>query len=65
MLKTRKSIAKRFKITGSGKVLHRTPGHRHFLRTKTTQQRRMAHQDHPIASNGLRKQILRAIAVGL
>ncbi|MDR2738205.1 MAG: 50S ribosomal protein L35 [Puniceicoccales bacterium] len=64
MLKTKKSIAKRIKITGNGKILHRTPGHRHFLRTKTTKQRRRAHQDHDIASNGFKKQILRAVAVG-
>jgi large subunit ribosomal protein L35 len=64
MLKTKKSISKRFKITGSGKVLHRTPGHRHFLRNKTVKQRRAAHQDHEV-STGFKKQILRAMAVGL
>lgn len=31
--KTRKSAAKRFKVTGSGKVLHRSKGFRH-LRSK-------------------------------
>ncbi|MDR2419886.1 MAG: 50S ribosomal protein L35 [Puniceicoccales bacterium] len=64
MLKTKKSISKRFKITGSGKILHRMPGHRHFLRTKTVKQRRAAHQDRLI-STGFQKQILRAISVGL
>lgn len=33
--KTRKSIAKRFKITASGKVLHRTQGGRHLRRRKS------------------------------
>ncbi|PJE60008.1 MAG: 50S ribosomal protein L35 [Candidatus Portnoybacteria bacterium CG10_big_fil_rev_8_21_14_0_10_44_7] len=28
--KTRKSILKRFKITGRKKLLHRTPGQNHF-----------------------------------
>ncbi|MDR1254509.1 MAG: 50S ribosomal protein L35, partial [Puniceicoccales bacterium] len=36
MQKTKKSIAKKFKITGTGKVLHRKPGFRHFLRRKST-----------------------------
>lgn len=42
MQKTRKSIAKRFKITGTGKLMRRTPGHRHLLRNKSVKQRRRA-----------------------
>jgi large subunit ribosomal protein L35 len=42
MQKTRKSIAKRFKISGTGKLLRRTPGHRHLLRNKSVKQRRRA-----------------------
>ena len=45
MIKTRKSIAKKFKVTGSGKVLRRKAGHRHFLRNKTTKQKRRMCQD--------------------
>lgn len=45
MNKTRKSIAKKFKVTGSGKVMRRTPGHRHFLRNKSAKQKRVAAQD--------------------
>jgi len=45
MIKTRKSIGKRFKVTGSGKVMRRTPGFRHFLRNKSTASRRRAGQD--------------------
>lgn len=33
-LKTKKGAAKRFKITGSGKVLRRKAGHSHILTTK-------------------------------
>lgn len=40
MNKTRKSIAKKFKITGSGKVIRRSAGHRHFLRNKSAKQKR-------------------------
>ena len=45
MQKTRKAIAKKFKVTGSGKVLRRTPGHRHFLRNRTAKQKRQAAMD--------------------
>ncbi|MEI8175896.1 MAG: 50S ribosomal protein L35 [Candidatus Omnitrophota bacterium] len=34
-LKTRKSVAKRFKITGTGKVMRRKAGHKHLLGGKT------------------------------
>ena len=64
MQKTNKSIAKRFKVTAGGKVLHRTAGMRHFLRNKTTKQRRDARHDQSVSS-GFSKQILKAIAVGL
>ncbi|MDR2377524.1 MAG: 50S ribosomal protein L35 [Puniceicoccales bacterium] len=64
MLKTRKSIAKRFKLTGRGKVLRRSAGYRHFLRNRSVKQCRAAHRDHPVSA-GFRKQILRAVAVGL
>jgi len=60
MSKTRKSIAKRFKVTASGKILRRKPGHRHLLRRKSQKQKRAMRQDHP-ASEGLRKQIAVAL----
>lgn len=37
-MKTRKSITKRFKITKSGKVLHKMPGQNHFRSKKTGKQ---------------------------
>jgi len=40
MQKTKKSVAKRFKITAKGKLLHRSPGTRHLARTKTSKQKR-------------------------
>ncbi len=45
MQKTKKSIAKRFKLTGSGKLMRRTPGFRHLLATKSSKQKRRASQD--------------------
>ena len=41
MQKTKKSIAKRFKITASGKVLRRSPGKRHLLSAKTIKQKQL------------------------
>jgi large subunit ribosomal protein L35 len=39
-MKTRKSVAKRIKITGTGKLMHRKPGRGHLLSTKNGRQLR-------------------------
>jgi large subunit ribosomal protein L35 len=39
-IKTKKSVSKRFKITGTGKVLFRGAGRRHLLQTKSSKRRR-------------------------
>jgi large subunit ribosomal protein L35 len=39
-IKTRKSVAKRFKITGTGKVMRSRAGRRHLLSTKNAKRRR-------------------------
>lgn len=38
-IKTRKAVAKRFKITAGGKVLRRHPGKRHLLQHKSARRR--------------------------
>ena len=38
--KTRKSVAKRFKVTGSGRILRRKQGKRHLMRRKNAKRRR-------------------------
>lgn len=38
--KTRKAVSKRFKITGSGKVLRRRQGKRHLLQNKSRKRKR-------------------------
>jgi large subunit ribosomal protein L35 len=38
--KTRKSVAKRFKITAGGKVLRLSAGRRHLMQTKNPKRRR-------------------------
>ncbi len=40
MQKTKKSVAKRFKLTATGKLLHRSPGTRHLASTKSSKQKR-------------------------
>ena len=39
-IKTKKSVAKRFKITGTGKVLRAHAGKRHLAQTKSAKRRR-------------------------
>ena len=39
-IKTKKSVAKRFKITASGKVLRSSAGKRHLLQAKSPKRRR-------------------------
>jgi len=39
-IKTRKAVAKRFKITGTGKVLRSRAGKRHLLQSKNSKRRR-------------------------
>ena len=39
-IKTKKSVSKRFKITGTGKVLRRHAGNRHLAQTKNAKRRR-------------------------
>ncbi len=38
--KTRKAVAKRFKVTGTGKVLRRKQGKRHLLESKSRKRKR-------------------------
>ena len=38
--KTRKAVAKRFKVTGTDKVLRRKQGKRHLLQCKNTKRKR-------------------------
>jgi large subunit ribosomal protein L35 len=40
-VKTKKSVAKRFKITATGKVLRARAGKRHLLQAKSPKRRRM------------------------
>ena len=51
MQKTKKSGAKRFKLTARGKLMRRTPGFRHLLSAKSTKQKaaeKLVSQGEPI-----------------
>ncbi|MEN8863332.1 MAG: 50S ribosomal protein L35, partial [Lentimonas sp.] len=52
--------AKRFKVTGTGKLLRRTPGHRHLLRKKSVKQRRRAGSSKLVAP-GQRANLIRGL----
>ena len=47
-IKTKKSVAKRFKITGTGKVLFRGAGRRHLLQAKSSKRRRSLQKARPL-----------------
>lgn len=64
MQKTKKSIAKRFKISGTGKLLRRTPGFRHLLSTKSSKQKRRASKD-KLVSPGHAAALMRGLPHGL
>lgn len=49
MQKTKKSVAKRFKLSAKGKLIRRTPGFRHLLASKSTKSKRRATKDKLVA----------------
>lgn len=64
MHKTKKSVAKRFKLTATGKLMRRTPGFRHLLGAKSTKQKRRASRDKQVAP-GHTAPLKRALPFGL
>jgi large subunit ribosomal protein L35 len=64
MQKTKKSVAKRFKLSGTGKLIRRTPGFRHLLSAKSTKQKRRASRDKLVAE-GHKKPLMRCLPFGL
>ena len=64
MQKTKKSVAKRFKLSAKGKLIRRTPGFRHLLASKSTKQKRRATKDKLVAE-GHAKPLKRALPFGL
>jgi|TARA_B110000438_G_C15229877_1_gene400926 large subunit ribosomal protein L35 len=65
MQKTKKSIAKRFKVTGTGKVVRRKPGKRHMLRNKNKKQLRRMGQSQLLDCKKMARSIKQAMSPGL
>ena len=60
-MKTKKSAAKRFKKTGSGKIVHHQGGHRHLSTKKSPKRKRRLRKDACLSKameNRTRKMIL-------
>jgi large subunit ribosomal protein L35 len=64
MQKTKKSVAKRFKLSARGKLMRRTPGFRHLLGAKSTKSKRRASRDKQVA-HGHAEALKRALPFGL
>ena len=64
MQKTKKSVAKRFKISGTGKLIRRTPGFRHLLAAKSTKSKRRASRD-KLVDPGHAEALFRCLPTGL
>jgi len=60
-LKTKKSIAKRFKITGTGKVMHYGAGGSHLLSKKTRKRKRRIKKVHELKNKGDVKAVKRLL----
>ena len=50
-VKTKKSASKRFKVTGSGKVVHNRAGSNHFKTRKTSKRNRRLRKDTVMSSS--------------
>lgn len=44
-MKTKKAAAKRFSVTGSGRIKHKKAGRRHILTNKNTKRKRQLRED--------------------
>jgi len=60
-LKTKKSVAKRFKITGTGKVMHYGAGGSHLLSKKSSNRKRRLKKASVLKNRGDRKTVKRLL----
>lgn len=60
MKKTKKSVAKRFKLTGTGKIMRNRPGKRHLLECKSPKRRRRLGTEAEVQA-GDAKRIMKAL----
>ena len=54
-MKTNKTAAKRFKVTGSGKITHEQTNRRHLLEVKSSKRMRKLESDQVVAPADLKK----------
>lgn len=62
--KTNKAVAKRFKITGSGKIVRHKAGRRHLAASKSRKRKRMLSQPAVVESK-LKEHIIELLPFGL
>ncbi len=62
-MKTRKSVAKRVKVTGTGKILKHMPGRGHLLSTKSSKQIRRGRKATAL-TKGFAKQARKLLGIG-
>ena len=60
MLKTKKTVSKRFKITKSGKLMRTKAGKNHFMRRKSSKLKRSINKPH-LVSESFSKKIKKVI----
>ncbi|MCK4489116.1 MAG: 50S ribosomal protein L35 [Anaerolineales bacterium] len=58
-MKTHKATAKRFRVTGSGKIMRMKGHHGHFRRRKSKQALQEMDKMHEVDTKGLKKRIKR------
>lgn len=62
-IKTNKIAGKRFKITKTGKVVHRTKGARHLRRKKSKSRQRRQDSPHTLTNTKFIRHIKRLLAI--
>ena len=62
-MKTCKSVSKRFKVTGTGKLVRKPPGRRHILTKKASKRKRKLKKD-ALVDKGQVKMYSRMMGVG-
>ncbi|HMQ52540.1 MAG TPA: 50S ribosomal protein L35 [Anaerolineae bacterium] len=60
-IKTHKSTAKRFKYTGSGKLMRTKIGKSHLRRKKSKRVKRLFDEMHEVTSSGAKKRVQKLI----
>jgi large subunit ribosomal protein L35 len=62
--KTKKIVSKRFKVSKTGKVMHRKQGARHLRRNKSKSRQRRQDKPAEITNNRNAKNIKRLLGIG-